>query len=98
MRILLHEARLQPNTPHQPGHACRNFRCGADAVHEHGLGQRGKDRHPRIERGIRILKDHLQFASRRPQSGGVGRGEITAFEDDRAARCGREAENRPRQR
>jgi len=62
MRVFLHEARREADELHEFSHARRDFGPRADVVHQEGLSERGIHRHPRVERGERVLKNHLRFA------------------------------------
>jgi hypothetical protein len=66
---------------------------GQTLVHQERLGERGVDRHPRIERGERVLKNHLQVAPHGSHLGGGAGGEIAPLEDHGAAGGGHELQD-----
>jgi hypothetical protein len=54
------EAWAETDALHQPVALARHLGGWDDAVHPDRLLERGADTHTRIERGIRVLEDHLQ--------------------------------------
>ena len=56
------------------------------------------DRHPRIERRIRILEHHLQLAALRPQPRRPHRGDVIVLDQDRAAARIDQTQDQPPQR
>ena len=63
-----------------------------------GFGDDRTDRHPRIERAIRILEDDLHPAAHLAQRVGLERAEIDAVEADRARGGIAQADHRPARR
>ena len=84
MRVFLHEARREADGTHEIGDACGDLAGRAGLVHEQGLGERGEDRHAGVERGVGILKNHLQVSADAGDFVGRGGGEVAALEDDGA--------------
>src|SRR5262249_58407646 len=64
----------------------RGYDVPVEAVHADGFGDDLADRHARVERAVRILKDDLHPAPERPQLGGAERDEIAAVEEHAAGR------------
>ena len=59
MRIAALEARIEPDAQQQLVDVGRQLRARHEAVHERGLADDGFDAGAGIERGIRVLEDHL---------------------------------------
>ncbi len=81
--------------------AGRRFRRAAirhDAVQQQGLGQDAADGVARIERGHRILKDHLHAPPERPHGTGREIGDRLAIETERTGRGRHEAQQCAAQR
>ena len=57
-----------------------DFGWRADAMDQQRLGERGEDRHARIQRRVRILKNHLHVPARLVTSAAVPWVEIFSFE------------------
>ena len=68
------------------------------AMEQNRLDQDASDRMPRIERGHRVLEDHLHAPAQRPPRALVERADVDAVEQDRAGRRHDETEQRPAER
>ena len=66
-----HVLRAESHPAQQVGHACLTLPPAPHAVHQQRLADEVEQRHARIERGERILEDHLHLATQRPQLGGT---------------------------
>ena len=67
MRIALDVPRAQADRPHQLTDALLLRRAAMQPEGLHRLRDDFSDRHARIERRVRILKDHLQMAPPLPE-------------------------------
>src|SRR5688572_21855720 len=74
--------------PRSPPPAANGGRLGDDLL----------DHHARIERAVRVLKDHLRVAAERAQRGGVEREDVLPVEDHASARRSDEAKEKARGR
>ena len=61
VRILAHEARGEADFFHQRTHLMGEVGPGDFAVRLQRLGERGVHSHPRVQRRVRILKNHLEI-------------------------------------
>src|SRR5256884_331479 len=88
--------RQESDAPQELAHARRALgRVGDDPVHRQGLGDDLPDRHPRVERAVRVLEDHLHLAAHRPQLVLAEGREVAPLEDDLPARRPLELEDAP---
>lgn len=60
MRVLPHQTGGETNQTHEVRHACRDLGRRTDSVHLERFSERRVHRHSRIQRCVRILKNHLQ--------------------------------------
>jgi hypothetical protein len=67
-------------------------------VEAHRLGQDLRHHHPRVQRRIRILEDHLHAPAQRAHLGRCGEGYFLSFEIDRAGIRIVDARDQPGQR
>jgi len=82
VRIAIGVLRQEPDAMAELAHALATAaRAGDDAVHGERLGQDLADRHPRIQRGVRILEDHLHPPAHRPQLGGLQGRQLAPLEE-----------------
>src|SRR5581483_8817513 len=89
---------LEPDEPEELGDATRSGPAIPLLVHAQRLGDDVPDRHPRIERGVRILEHDLELAPKAAQRGtSLGRQLLTP-EPHRARRRLHELEHRSPQR
>jgi len=98
MRVFLHEPRREADQLHQLGHTRRDFRVRADGVRMQRLGERRIDGHAGIERGERVLKNHLHVAPHRTDLACAARRQILPFEENRAAGRRHQLHDRARKR
>ena len=75
----------EPDDAQQPSHLGLDLIVGADGVEAQDLGQRAADGEAWIERGIRILEDHLHVPAKRLQLARAERSEVLAHEPDAPA-------------
>ncbi|MPN13267.1 hypothetical protein SDC9_160588 [bioreactor metagenome] len=80
---------VETDLPHhldQPGAPIRGHRpAGPDPPGAQRLGDAGPDSHPRVERGPRVLEDHLDRGPQKAQPSLGAPGELGAAEGDAAA-------------
>ena len=67
----------------------------ADVVDQHRFGERGFDRHPRIERAVRILKHDLHLLPQLAQVAAADGPQVDAVVEHLAARRFDQPQNRP---
>ena len=82
VRVLRQESHVGQQLAHAPG-ALRAV--ADDAVNGQRLGDDLPDRHPRIQRAVRILEDHLHLATDRTQRVLVERRQVASLEEDLTA-------------
>jgi hypothetical protein len=82
VRIALDVPRAEPDRPHQLTHALLLLGAAMQPEGLHRLGDDLTDRHARIERRVRILKDHLQMAPLFPELPRRQVRQVHAAEDD----------------
>src|SRR5437763_16312927 len=85
MAIPLHVIRVESNLAQQPRDAFVPFLLIADPVNHQRLSDDVLNLLPRIERGIRILKDDLHLAAQFAQLALAHRGYVASFELNVAA-------------
>ncbi len=96
--VLPGEARGQADCAHQLIDPGPDLALGADAVGEQGLGERRVHGHPRVERRIGILEDHLHLAPAGQQLGPGRAAQVAAPEEHGAPGRRHELEDRARER
>ena len=69
MRVAIHECRVEPHHAQQVDDPWRARVSVGEVVGPEGLGQYFADRLAWVERGIRVLEDHLEAPSLAPQRG-----------------------------
>ncbi len=98
VRIPVDHVGVEPDRLQQLGDARLALRLRPDAVDLQRLADDVADRHPRVERGVRVLEDHLDPAPDRPQRRGAEAGEVDAVEEDAAVARLVEPDHRLRER
>ena len=78
MRITAGVLRLESDDPQQLADPIAPARRRHDVMERERLRQDVADRHPRIERGVRILEDQLGVAAERPHVALTHRDDITS--------------------
>ena len=81
VRIAVVMLRIQPDAVHELLHA--PFARALRLVDREGRSDDRADRLPRVQRGIRILKDHLHLPAERPHLAPIQLGDVPAVELDR---------------
>jgi hypothetical protein len=82
VRIAVAQLRAQANGVEDRGNGRVERASFRDSMQAHGLADDVADRHPRIERRIRILKDHVQLAPERAHPPAREVGHVGAVHDD----------------
>jgi hypothetical protein len=88
----------QPHQPHELPHARPPLRPPADPVHLERLLENFPNRHPRIERGERVLEDDLHALPEPPQRLALKLRDVLSAEPDRPRGRRNEPEHEPRRR
>src|SRR4029450_10584961 len=78
----------------EPGHTRGALLARRQIVIVQGFADDFASTHPRVERSVGILKDHLQAAAPRAHRGAVQAPDVLAFKPDRAARRFDQAQDR----
>src|SRR2546422_4230122 len=90
--VLREQAHVRQDLAHPLGAPAT---LGDDPMHGQRLGDDLAHRHPRIERAVRVLEDHLHLAADRPQIVVAEKREIASLEHDLAVRRTFELEDAP---
>jgi hypothetical protein len=86
VRIAVDHVRVQADDPQQLAHALLALRMRASVEVLQRLGHDRPDGHARVERRVRVLKDHLDPPPERMQLGRAEPSDILSVEDDAASR------------
>ena len=102
VRVALHVLRPQADQPQQLDHAVGPLLRRAHAVHQERLADDVEERHPRVERGERVLEDHLHLPAQHAQLVLGHRGDVDDLpavgQQDLARRRGDRAQDAARRR
>ncbi len=82
VRVAVGEVGVEADRLQQFLHALGALVLGHQLVDLHRLGHDVAHGHAWVQRGVRILEDHLQVAPHLPHLGAVERGQVAAVEDD----------------
>ncbi len=98
MRIFLHETWREPDEFHQFSHTFGNLFRRTNLVHAQWFRQRIKNCHTRIERRVRVLKNHLHVAAHIKQRRRTAVGQILSFQHHSSLRRRHQLHHRPGER
>ena len=81
VRVAVREARVEADDVEQLADPGGPVAAAADPVHDQRLADDVADRHPRVERRVRVLEDDLHVAPRTPEILAPERRQLRALED-----------------
>jgi hypothetical protein len=93
MRVALHERRVQADQLERLADQPTAGAARLHIVHFERRQQRGADRMARVERGARVLEDHLHAATHRPQLTAAEPRDVAALEQHAAAARAQQAKD-----
>ena len=97
VRVALDAPAAQPDALEQVGREALLIALLDQPVHQGRFGDGGADSQPRVERGVRVLVDHLDRAPHRAQLGALGGEHVGAVEGHRSLVRPVEADDAPGQ-